>query len=75
MRTNLDGELKRRCESMLRNEIKYLNLFKEQYARWHDKLETQHIENFQDVFPSHFQNSPETKMPDDFIVEGPGNKG
>jgi len=74
MRTNLDGELKKRCESMLRNEIKYLNRFKEQHARWHDKLETQHIENFQDVLPSVANTPLQDKVVGDIGVEETGNE-
>ena len=49
MRSNLNFEMKQKCQLMLRNEIKFLNHFKKQYSLWHDRLEGGHIENFQDV--------------------------
>ena len=48
MRTNLQFHLKQKCEMMLKNEIKFLDVFKKKYS-WHDRLERSHIENFRDV--------------------------
>ncbi|XP_066932720.1 galactose-3-O-sulfotransferase 2-like [Clytia hemisphaerica] len=59
MRTIIDGDLKFKCELMLRNEIKFLNLFKSRYAEWHDKVEQGHIVNFGEVYPILTDEAPE----------------